>query len=237
MYNTFVPKIEYKIIRNKKLTGNISLGIKNGEVIVRAPFWVPKNIIDNFVVSKNNWIKKALEKTSPPLHTKNYSHGEEHLLFGQNYQLDIELVETPVRTVVSKDNTRLNVKIYKHFDETKKTQEIKDALLRFYLEVGIGYITDKVNYYTKELGVEYSKIDIKKVSSIWGSCSGKNVLSFNRKLVMAPNEITDYVIIHEVCHLRERNHSSRFWGLVFKYDRYYKEHRRWLFKNSSLLTI
>ncbi|PIP85683.1 hypothetical protein COW83_03000, partial [Candidatus Collierbacteria bacterium CG22_combo_CG10-13_8_21_14_all_43_12] len=75
------------------------------------------------------------------------------------------------------------------------------------------------------------------VSSIWGSCSPSNRLCFNRKLIMAPHEVVDYVVIHEVCHLVHRNHSSRFWGLVAKLDPKYKEHRRWLYRNHSLLSI
>lgn len=232
-----MPNLEYKIIRNRKLSGNVSLKIKDGEVIVQAPFWVPKAIIQNFVDSKLEWIKKALTKSKPALPSKNYFNGEDHLLFGKSYILERAVSDKPIRTSVTVTDNKLVVNVYDKFDENKKTQEIKDALLRFYLEQGIGYLTEKVNYYTEILGVTYTKIEIKKVSSIWGSCSAKNVLSFNRKLVMAPYEIIDYVVIHEVCHLRERNHSSRFWGLVFKYDRYYKDHRRWLSQNSSLLTI
>ena len=232
-----MPNIEYKIIRNRRLTGNISLKIKNGEVVVQAPFWVPKTIIQNFVDSKESWIKSVLAKTKPAEPNKNYFDGENHLLFGKSYTLERILSDIPTRTTVVTEGSLLRITLYKNFDEAKKVQEIKDALLRFYLEKGIGYLTEKVNFYTETLGVTYTKIEIKKVSSIWGSCSAKNVLSFNRKLVMAPYEIIDYVIIHEVCHLRERNHSSRFWGLVFKYDRYYKDHRRWLQQNSALLTI
>lgn len=232
-----MPNLSYKIVRNRRLTGSVSIKIKNGEVVVSAPFWVPKPFIDNFVQEKKDWIVKALQKTTQPVVEKEYFNGEDHLLFGTPHNLLILPQSKPTRTTVIKNGTNLEIKLFVGFDSQKQKQEIKDALLRFYLEQGIGYLTEKVNYYTNLLGVEYSKIEIKKVSSIWGSCSAGNALSFNRKLVMAPYEIIDYVIIHEVCHLRERNHSSRFWGLVFKYDRQYKEHRHWLHKNSSLLTL
>ncbi len=227
----------YKIIKTKKLTGSVSIRIKEGEVIVRAPFWYPKIAIENFLEQKKDWILKALQKTKLEVDEKDYQENEKHLYLGKAYPLKIITDNNLIRTRVEKIDESLVVFISSMFTEAKKKQEIKDALLRFYLENAIHYITDKVNYYTQSLGVEYSKIEIKKVSSIWGSCSGKNVLSFNRKLIMSPEEIIGYVIIHEVCHLRERNHSSRFWGLVFKYDRQYKDHRRWLHNNSSLLTI
>ena len=156
--------------------------IKEGNIFVSAPFWISKKVIDDFIVSKKDWIQKA--------------HSNSDYL-----------------------------------------AQAERAFISFYLEQLILYLTDRVNYYCEQLGVEYSKIEVKKVSSIWGSCSAKNVLSFNRKLCLAPKEIVDYVVIHEVCHLRERNHSSRFWGLVRTYDKNYKKNRHWLHQNHQLLNI
>lgn len=230
--------IDYEIIRSKKLSSRVSLSIKNGKVVVRAPFWVPKFTIDSFVLSRSTWITHTLKKSA----SKNevvlsYVEGEKHLYFGEEYSLKIVLESAMVRTSVAVDNDSLVVSISAHHSPLNQKKEIKEALLRFYLEKLVDYLTATTNKYCQLLGVDYSKIEVKKVSSIWGSCSGKNVLSFNRKLAMAPKTIVDYVIIHEVCHLRERNHSSRFWGLVFKFDRNYKQNRKWLRDNHMLLTI
>jgi predicted metal-dependent hydrolase len=75
-------------------------------------------------------------------------------------------------------------------------------------------ITARVDYFGTELGLEYNRIAIRNQSTRWGSCSSKNNLNFNYKLVFLPDELRDYVIVHELCHLREMNHSSRFWALV-----------------------
>jgi predicted metal-dependent hydrolase len=232
-----VPKNEYKLVRTRRLSGSISIRIKNGEVIASAPFWVPKIAVDSFVKEKADWIEKSLKSQKPVEAGKKYITGETHLLFGKEYLLEVVTSVSPIRTIVKESGNKLVVEVYVGFNKEKLAKEIQDAMLRFYLEKGIGYLTEKVNFYTSLLGVDYSKIEIKKVSSIWGSCSAKNVLSFNRKLVMAPEDIIDYVIIHEVCHLRERNHSSRFWGLVFRFDRKYKEHRRWLHINHAILSL
>lgn len=236
LYNGGV--IDYEIVRSKKLSSRVSLNIKDGRVIVRAPFWVPKFTIDGFVASRSAWITQALKKS--PLKnetTLNYEVGEKHLFFGQEYILQINLESGMVRSSVSIDENSLVVTVSSHHSPENQKKEIKEALLRFYLEKLVDYLTEVSNKYCLLLGVDYSKIEVKKVSSIWGSCSAKNVLSFNRKLAMAPKKIVDYVIIHEVCHLRERNHSSRFWGLVFKFDRDYKQNRKWLRDNHMLLTI
>lgn len=232
-----MPNVDYQIVRTKKITSSVSIKIKNGEVIVSAPFWVGKNFISNFVDQKKDWILTSLQKSRPPEPDKKYTEEESHLLFGELYPLRLQFSSTPTRTSVNLSEDSLLVYLYQGFTESQRVKETKDALLRFYLEKGIEYLTEKVNYYTKLLGVDYNRIDIKKVSSIWGSCSAGNALSFNRKLVQAPPAVVDYVVIHEVCHLRERNHSSRFWGLVFKYDRDYKHHRRWLHQNHHLLIL
>ena len=107
----------------------------------------------------------------------------------------------------------------------------------WYLKKGIETITEKVNLYSQKIGVSYSRISLKSVTSIWGSCSPTNRLSFNRKLVMAPHAVVDYVVIHEVAHMVHRNHGQAFWNLVSQHDHEYQSHRRWLKQNHHLLTI
>ena len=206
-------------------------------VIVRAPFWLPALAIKKFVEEKSDWIIKHLVRKAANIPEKKYEHGEKHLYFGREYPLCITHKTVPGRTVVEITDEAIRVTVYEGYSGEKRSSEIKDGLLRWYLETGILTITEKVNYYCEQIGVDYSRIDIKKVSTIWGSCSPGNKLCFNRKLIMAPHEIVNYVVIHEVCHMVHRNHSSRFWGLVAKYDPKYKDHRRWLHRNHLLLSI
>lgn len=205
--------------------------------MVRAPFWVPGYVIQKYIEDKSDWIRRHLAATEVNKYAKKYIEGEKHLFFGREYPLKLETTDSPTRTSVELLEDHILVRLYEGHGGVKKNTEIKDGLLRWYLESGISVITEKVNRYTGAIGVDYSQIDIKKVSSIWGSCSPGNRLCFNRKLIMAPHEVVDYVVIHEVCHLVHRNHSSRFWGLVAKFDPKYKEHRRWLRRNHHLMTI
>lgn len=211
--------------------------IKEGNIFVSAPFWISKKVIDDFIVSKKDWIQKALSKQTPTANIKTYTDGETHLFFGEQKALNVQLSDKVIRTSLQHEEDKLTLKIYKAHSNSDYLAQAERAFISFYLEQLILHLTDRVNYYCEQLGVEYSKIEVKKVSSIWGSCSAKNVLSFNRKLCLAPKEIVDYVVIHEVCHLRERNHSSRFWGLVRTYDKNYKQNRHWLHQNHQLLNI
>jgi predicted metal-dependent hydrolase len=96
-------------------------------------------------------------------------------------------------------------------------------------------ITARTQYWAERLGVTYKRIAIKSQRSLWGSCSRAGNLNFNWRLAAAPAETLDYVVIHELCHLREMNHSSRFWAHVGAACPGYREQRRWLRKNSMEL--
>jgi len=233
-----VADFKYQIIKKKGFSANASISVSETKgVVVRAPFWMPRAMIESFLEEKSSWIVKHLHRLSSKKVVKKYEEGEKHLFFGKEYSLSISQTGSSARSSVCIQGDTINVTIYKEVSIDNYPEKIKDALLFWYLEKGIEVITEKVNFYSKEMGVEYKKINLKKVSSIWGSCSARNCLSFNRKLVMAPHEIVDYVIIHEVAHMIHRNHGSNFWNLVSKYDSQYKTHRKWLKLNHHLLAI
>lgn len=231
-----MSKFPYTVKRSKRLLANINLRVKEGQVIISAPFWVSTRVIERFVDSKTNWISQALSKQALRL-KKNFDTGEKHLLYGQELTLVVDKSKSPCRTEIRHDGQSIFLKINHGFQAEAYQKEVERAFLAFYLQELTFYITERVNFYTNIIKQNYTKIEIKKVSSIWGSCSPQNVLSFNRKLVQAPKEIIDYVIIHEVCHLKERNHSSRFWALVSSFDKEYKQHRRWLHYNQMTLDL
>jgi predicted metal-dependent hydrolase len=233
-----VPQFKYRLNRSRRLLSNASISISPEKgVVVRAPFWMPQAVIDNFVNQKKEWILKHLNQIEKKKVIKKYENGEKHLFFGYEYPLEITAVSSPGRSAVQIVNDKFQIGIYEKLPEEERPARIKEALLHWYLEKGIETITEKVNYYSDKIGVSYARISLKQVSSIWGSCSPTNCLSFNRKLVMAPHEVVDYVVIHEVSHMVHRNHGRHFWELVGSFDPQYKNHRRWLKLNHHLLSI
>ncbi len=235
MYN-----IEYQIVRTHpfKRTTTISISPEGG-VVVRAPSWVPHREIERFVKLKSGWIKKQLDRffNSPKPQTKNFVHGEYHPLFGQEYPLLVNRLPYINRCRLKFIDNTFRAVVPESHSPTRQKKELTDLMLKLYLEHGKKIINEKVFHYSKVLSVSYNRITLKKVSSIWGSCSRQNNLNFNRKLVMAPHPVVDYVVIHEVCHLVHRHHRKDFWSLVRSLCPDYKDHVRWLKSNHHLLTI
>ncbi len=106
-----------------------------------------------------------------------------------------------------------------------------------YREAAKEYIPKRVAYYAGLLGVDYNTITIRDQKTRWGSCSSKGNLSFSWRLILAPPKVLDYVVVHELCHRKEMNHSPRFWALVESIIPDYKTHRKWLKENGEKLSI
>ncbi|MFA6093749.1 MAG: M48 family metallopeptidase [Elusimicrobiota bacterium] len=96
-------------------------------------------------------------------------------------------------------------------------------------------ISARVEHFSRVVGVRCRRVCIKDQRTLWGSCTASGQLNFNWRLVLAPPEVLDYVVIHELCHLKEMNHSKRFWHLVNNHCPDHKLRRRWLKSNSEAL--
>ncbi|MBI4288676.1 MAG: M48 family metallopeptidase [Chloroflexi bacterium] len=99
---------------------------------------------------------------------------------------------------------------------------------RWYRAQALNIVSRKVEEASRVVGVDICRITVREQRTRWGSCSRKGNLSFNWKLLMAPEPVMDYVVIHELCHLKEMNHSKRFWQVVARYCPRWREHKKWL---------
>ena len=100
-------------------------------------------------------------------------------------------------------------------------------------EKALEYIPKRVSYFAKQIGVTYGRITIRNQKTRWGSCSSKGNLNFNCLLMLTPPEVIDYVIVHELCHRKEMNHSGAFWAEVEKVLPDYKKQVKWLKENGG----
>ena len=112
-----------------------------------------------------------------------------------------------------------------------------DEVLRELAERARRYIPERVQYYAPQVGVDYGRITIRSQKSKWGSCSSKGNLNFNCLLMLAPPEVIDSVVVHELCHRKEMNHSAAFYGHVLRVFPEYPKWNRWLKENGPSLIL
>ncbi len=123
------------------------------------------------------------------------------------------------------------------FDESMLTLSKKEHFREFLRDEARRIITPKAEDIASFYGVKFEKISFRDAKSRWGSCSARKNLSFSSRLIGAPKSVIEYVVIHEICHLRELNHSHRFWAHVETLLPAYKESEMWLKENGRLLYI
>jgi len=142
-------------------------------------------------------------------------------------QLEIVVEQRPSSSVVDEE---LRLARY-HVEDTS----VKRALETLYRRNARQRFRRRADEFAEEMDVEYDRIEVRNQRTRWGSCSTNGTLGLNWRLMMAPPEIIDYVIIHELAHLREPNHNDSFWSLVAEYDPGYEAHAKWLTENSARL--
>lgn len=221
-------EINYKIIRSSRSTIALEIS-QEGALVVRTPYRASEGYINALLREKSNWINKkiteALQKKNS-FRRKEFIDGEKFLYLGNTYSLRI----------ANESNLSINGK-----GEILLPKSIiplaRPYMIKWYIRSAREIITERTDIYAKRLNLKYGKIKISSANTRWGSCSGKNDLNFTWRLIMAPLEIIDYVIIHEITHIVEKNHSSDFWNKVSHIIPDFKKRRQWLHANGFLLNV
>lgn len=217
-----------KVIRSKRKT--ISLQVSDdATLIVRAPFEVSEKIINRVILKHSNWIKKKkkeIQLRDIKFSKKEFVNGEGFLYLGNYYRLRL----------VENQKTPLNFE-NEFFLSKEYLAQAKDVFIDWYRERAYEKISERVKWYAQKRGFKYNKINITNAQKRWGSCSCLNNLNFSWRLIMAPLSVIDYVVVHELVHLVEKNHSRAFWNKVKMLMTDYKKHQEWLKKNGHLLRL
>jgi predicted metal-dependent hydrolase len=211
------------IIRTRRKT--IALVIqKDGSLVVRAPLKAPEKLILEFAEKHTEWIlkKQAQVRARVPVRQKEYITGETFLYLGRAYPLEI----------VKGQKTRMILDgSFKLAETAQKGAE--EVFQRWYQARAKEIIQERVRGFAERHNFQYRKIRIGSARTRWGSCSSTGSLSFSWRLILAPIEVVDYVVVHELCHTLVHNHSKRFWKQVERILPNYKDHRKWLRKNGQ----
>ena len=215
-----------KIIRSKRRT--IALVInKDATLEVRAPLNVSFDLIEEFVTKKRSWIEKKKDLVNKNrAHTlpKEFVDGERFMYEGNTYKLQLT------------DGEDVYLSEVLHFPK-KLLPQAKQYLTYWYKNRALKKVIERANYYTNITKLQYKNIKITNAKNSWGSCSSKGSLNINWRLIMATPNVLDYIIVHELIHLVERNHSKLFWNKVRLIIPNYKEQKEWLKKNGGALML
>lgn len=214
-----------KIERSKRKT--IALLVNaDATLTVKAPFLVPVDHIDKVIERKQSWIRRKVRELEnrPKATIREYVNGEGFQLLGKAYRLKIG------------NYSEIQLGDYLCFPKTHK-DNIQEELIEWYRHQALKKFTTRVNWYSKKMGIEYSSLRLSNANKRWGSCGRNNTLSFNWRLIMAPLKVIDYVIVHELAHVIEKNHSKKFWNKVRTVINDYEKSREWLKENGNTLSI
>jgi len=197
--------ISYTLTRSRRKT--IALHIRNGKLEVRAPLKAPIYEIERFISLKSSWIADKLNQSSEQLAQKEafkLDYGESILYRGKLYPIE------------ARNGSKFG------FDDScfymppnLQPCEIKTICIKIYLLLAKQHISERVRTIAADMNVEPSHVKINSAKTRWGSCSNKKSLNFSWLLMMADDNVIDYVIVHELAHIREMNHSARFWAVVY----------------------
>ncbi|MGB8953083.1 MAG: SprT family zinc-dependent metalloprotease [Candidatus Aminicenantales bacterium] len=232
--------LEYIIQRGKrKRTVAIQVNSPT-QVVVLAPFSLDKEKIREIVRKKAKWIiekqkhLKKLELLSPK---KEFTSGEQVLFLGRRYRLKILNSAERQPGKLEFIGRRVIITVDSHLAPENRKDVIKNTLMEWYFTEAGRIITERINRYSHIIEISPKKIKIRNQQKRWGSCSQSGVLRFNWRIIMAPISIIDYVAVHELCHLKIKNHSQKFWKLVSLAIPNYRKRREWLKLNSPMFYL
>jgi len=196
--------VEYTLIRSKRRT--VAIHIIDGGVEVRAPLRMSRRDIDRFVISKEKWISDKLAKSK--------EQAKRREAFALDYG-DAVLYRGKPCPIIAREGRRPG------FDGTAfymppglTPEEIMGACMKVYRVLAKDYFAARAFELAARMGVRPAAVRISGAKTRWGSCSVKKNINFSWRLIMADDEVIDYVIVHELAHLKEMNHSAGFWAVV-----------------------
>ena len=196
--------MSYTIVRQRRKT--CAIYVRSTGVEVRAPLRMPLAEIDSFVASKQDWIaRKFAEAAAQAVKKAGFTleYGDSLLYRGREY---------PIVSVPGK-RMQFNGEAFR-LPKGLSAEALKAACVQLYRALARERLTRRVAELSQEMGVVPASIRINGATTRWGSCSSKKSLNFSWRLVMASDEVIDYVVVHELAHLTEMNHSPRFWKIV-----------------------
>lgn len=223
---TLGRSIEYEVINSDEATKpRLDVDIHGVRVIVPTG-----DDLDpaTFLSEHGDWVIRKLrsfERYRAQAPDRAFEPGERFPYLGEDRPLRIEPA----------DEHRIAEEAFVLADHKVEQSTIKDELEQTYRRAARTHFEERCTHFEDQLGVAHNRLEIRNQRTRWASCSPQETLSFNWRLVMAPPDVVDYIVVHELAHLKERKHTTRFWDIVREHVPEYQQHAQWLTEHSARL--
>ena len=235
MSSSMETEFPIEVIRTDRKK-SASIKIVGGQVQVVVPKNLSDKRLQELIRKKIPWIRERFRIQSEviPVKLKEYVSGDSFTYLGRNYRLKL----TPNGSdEIKLKGGRLELGVIKDSADHQGYSSIKEKLILWYRNHAEQRLKEKTRRYAKILGVEPKSVSVKDYKSRWGSCSIHGDISYNWRVIIAPHRIVDYVVVHELCHLKHPNHSPAYWKSVKREISDYEISRQWLKEHGWELVV
>jgi predicted metal-dependent hydrolase len=232
---------EYELHRSHRRRRTMQIGIRHeGLVQVHAPVSFSMTAIEGFIRTKASWILGKLSifhERRRLLETRRTSDFKECFFLGHRYPLKFLMKDTRWGQIGFDDNGWL-IEIPQRVGERAIETYLENFMEKWFKSRAMTVLKERVAHYAQLMNDQPSAIRIRSPKSLWGSCHPtKRVLHFNWRILMAPVEVVDYLVVHEMSHMKVADHSARFWTRVKTFCPDYKARQQWLKHNGFQLRL
>lgn len=216
--------MDIKIVKSLRKTLALQM-LPDGAIVAKAPIWMPDRIINSFIEKHKAWIEKRKAHLKGKASKREYLDGEEFFYLGKSYKLKIG------------DYSKIS--IYEDSLLVPKVMQfrIRKELTNWYIREAKEVIADLLKASVRDMKTSFGSVLYSYTLSKWGHCTRENNLQFSWRLIMAPLLVIRYVVIHELAHTIEKNHSRKFWKIVSTFNPSFKQQIRWLKDHGSSLVV
>ena len=204
-----ISNFEYKVKRQKRKTLALHI-LEDASVEVRAPKWVAKREIEAFVIQRRSWVMAQQDKVRESISQQpQFVDGQVHQFIGKSVRLKVLEGKSSVATLQEGVLTLV-------LSGSEQPVRVKRLWLRWCRQQAQQVFAERLSYWFEKMpqGTPEPQLKLRRMRRRWGSCSSKQVITFNTLLITLPMECIDYVVVHELCHLWELNHSQAFYRLL-----------------------
>ena len=222
-------EIHYALYKQDRKDVRIVVDLVNG-VVIYAPEEKSDKKIHDILSSKARWIHEKtqeLDQVKIDVSPKEFVSGEKLPYLGRQYRLKVHRESQKSATIGFKQGKFIAV-VPINWNQEKVQTTLEDNLITWYRKHGLKKIQERAAYYEHLLGVEAKSIQLKTQHKRWGTCTPDGNIYLNWRIVMAPVRVIDYIIVHELAHLRIPEHNQDFWNLVRSILPHYEEDKEWL---------